>query len=117
VDEGVGSFVSSQSSEVHLTFIWEMVMVGGGAVAGQDPEPKAISRVIGQTRWASFSTLASSSRSLPFSTFVLYKNCPPIVLGSLSSVYSVRCILFAPCRRLSRSAASIQISSLAALPA
>jgi hypothetical protein len=53
VDEGVGSFVLSQSSEVHLTFIWEMVMVGGGAVAGQDPEPKAISRVIGQTRWAS----------------------------------------------------------------
>jgi hypothetical protein len=28
-------------------------MVGGGAVAGQDPEPRAISLVIGQTRWAS----------------------------------------------------------------
>jgi hypothetical protein len=71
-------------------------MVGGGAVAGQDPEPKAISLVIGQTRWASLFCPASSSRSLPFLTFVLYKNCPPIVLGSSSSVYSMRCILFAP---------------------
>jgi hypothetical protein len=47
------SFVLFQSSAVHLTFIREMVMVGGGAVAGQGPGPEAISLAIGQTRWAS----------------------------------------------------------------
>jgi hypothetical protein len=71
-------------------------MVGGGAVAGQDPEPRAISLVIGQTGWAS---LFHPGILQPFTAFL--DLCPvqklsPIVLGSSSSVYSVRCTLFAP---------------------